>query len=63
LPTDLLVESTNTDFPQTGFKVSSILKLDKVATVEASIILGELGELSAALLTTLNDKLRYAFEL
>jgi len=30
--------------------------------VESTIVLGELGELSAALLTQADEKLRYAFE-
>lgn len=63
LTTDLLIESSHADFPQTGLKRASVVKLDKLVTVETSIILGELGELSAALLQAADDKLRYALEL
>ena len=60
---DLRVESSHPDFAQTGLKVSSVVKLDKLVTVEQSIILGELGEFSAALLNEVNEKLRYALAL
>ena len=39
------------------------MKLDKLVTVERSIVLGELGELSATLLKEVNEKLQYALEL
>jgi mRNA interferase MazF len=63
LPTDLLVPDTHPDFPQTGLKMSSVVKLDKLVTVETAILLGELGELPLALMQQANDKLRYALEL
>jgi mRNA interferase MazF len=61
-PTDLLIDESRSDFGLTGLKTRSLVKLDKVATVESTIVLGELGELSAALLTQVDEKLRYAFE-
>lgn len=60
---DLPVDNAHPDFAQTGLKVSSVVKLDKLVTVEQSIILGELGEFSAALLNEVNEKLRYALAL
>ena len=63
LPTDVLVESTHPDFPQTGLKTSSVIKLDKLVTIERSIPLGELGQMSDALMRQVNEKLRYALEL
>jgi len=60
--TDLLVESTHPDFAQTGLKTGSVIKLDKLLTVETSILLGELGALSAGLLRQADAKLRYALE-
>jgi len=44
-------------------KRSSVLKLDKLVTVETSILLGELGELVEALMLQVAEKLRYALEL
>ena len=47
----------------TGLKVPSIVKCDKLATVQHRIILGELGELSLPLLSDLDEQLRLALEL
>jgi mRNA interferase MazF len=60
---DLPVDSAYPDFSKSGLKVSSVVKLDKLVTVEQSVILGELGEFSAALLNEVNEKLRYALAL
>lgn len=62
-PTDLLIEDTYADFAQTGLKKSSVVQLDKLVTVERTILLGELGELSDDLLQQVDEKLRYALEL
>lgn len=61
--TDLLIEDSHSDFGRTGLKKSSIVKLDKLVTIETSILLGELGELSATLLQEMDTKLRYALDL
>jgi mRNA interferase MazF len=61
--TDLLIADSHPDFAQTGLKKSSVIKLDKLVTIETSILLGELGELSAALLQEMDAKLRFALEL
>lgn len=63
LSTDLLIEASHPDFPGTGLKVASIVKCDKLATVQRRIILGELGILSPALLVELNTRLRVALGL
>ena len=63
LPTDFLVESTHPDFPQTGLKTSSVIKLDKLVTIDRSVPLGELGQMSDALMRQVDGNLRYALEL
>lgn len=63
LPSDLLIESTHADFHTTGLKTSAVIKLDKLATVEVAILLGELGEFSAGLEGSLDGKLRFALQL
>jgi mRNA interferase MazF len=63
LTTDLLIQDTHPDFARTGLKVSSVVKLDKLVTVETAIVLGELGDLSAPLIQQADEKLRYALEL
>lgn len=63
LSADLLLDSAQSDFPQTGLRRSSVVKLDKLVTVDQAILLGELGELSSVLMQQVDDKLRYALEL
>jgi len=45
-PTDFVINNTDKDFPITGLKVSSTVRLHRLMTVTKSIILRELGELS-----------------
>jgi mRNA interferase MazF len=63
LVTDLLVADAHPDFVQTGLKGSAVVKLDKLVTLNVSLLLGELGELPAVLLPAMNDRLRHALEL
>ena len=63
LPTDLSIPTSHPDFPGSGLKVASIVKCDKLATVQRRIIFGELGVLSPALLVELNACLRMALGL
>ena len=63
LPTDLVVDPSRPHFRETGLKVPSIVKCDKLATVQRQIILGELGQLSATLLRELDQRLGHALNL
>ncbi len=63
LLTDLPVDPSHSDFRASGLKVASVIKCDKLATVQRSILMGELGTLSARLLRELGGKLRHALEL
>ena len=63
LPADVVIEETHPDFGTTGLKRRSIVKLDKLVTVQASLLLGEIGRLSPALLHDLDGKLRHALDL
>lgn len=62
-PTDVLLRRSEPNFRMTGLKVSSVFKMDKVATISRSIILGELGEVSPTLQAKLDTKLKLALEL
>ena len=63
LPADLPIATSHPDFPGSGLKVASIVKCDKLATVQGRMILGELGALSPGLLVELNARLRVALGL
>ncbi|MCC7291630.1 MAG: type II toxin-antitoxin system PemK/MazF family toxin [Phycisphaerales bacterium] len=51
------------EFAATGLKVSSLLRLDKVATVSRTVILRRLGALGRTTKATALGKLRLAFGL
>ena len=61
--TDLHLDASHPQFTITGLKRASVVKLDKLVTLEASILLGELGELPEALVRAANQKLRHALDL
>lgn len=63
LATDLLIPPSHPDFPETGLKGPSVVKADKLATVEHRIILGELGALGPVFLEELDQRLRIALAL
>ncbi len=63
LLTDELLQTTNTDFTLSGLKKDSVFKMDKLATVDSSIILGEIGETSPTLQAKLDAKLKIALAL
>ena len=62
-PTDVLLRRSDPDFAATGLKRSSVFKMDKVATISRSIILGELGDISPRLQAKLDAKLKLALDL
>ena len=62
-PTDELLLAKDADFSVTGLKKSSVFKMDKLATVQKTIILGEIGEVSSTLQSKLNAKLKIALDL
>jgi mRNA interferase MazF len=48
---------------ENGLKVESILKINKLATIERSLILGELGKVSDLDIIEINKSLRIVFDL
>jgi mRNA interferase MazF len=55
-PADILITKGDRGFPDTGLKVDSVIRLDKIATVLKNLIVGELGELDAELREKINTK-------
>lgn len=62
-PTDFVIDKTDADFPATGLKVSSTIRLHRLMTVAKSIISRELGELSSSQQTEVENRLRRLFNL
>jgi mRNA interferase MazF len=59
-PTDFVLSRTHPDFSNTGLLRNSVFKMDKLATLDQRIFTGELGEVSAAILEELQNRLRIA---
>lgn len=62
-PSDLLILENHEDFGQTGLSKSSVVRLDKLATLHKSIFTGELGELSESLFLEAQEKVKEALQL
>ena len=58
-----LIEKTDKEFKQTGLKADSVIRCDKIATLDKKIVLGEIGELSARHFNNIDKLLKGALEL
>lgn len=56
--TEVVVAEDHPEFRQTGLKCSSAIRLDKIATVSKDLVMGEIGEMGAALRKTIDGRLR-----
>ena len=63
LETDLLIESRHPSFAAIGLRVASTLRIHRLVTASASIVLRELGELPPDLQAEVGRKLRILFAL
>ena len=61
--TDFVLKTENERFKETGLKNTSVFKMDKVATVDKRIILGELGTVPQNIMEKLDGKLKVALGL
>ncbi|MFP3984592.1 MAG: type II toxin-antitoxin system PemK/MazF family toxin [Candidatus Bathyarchaeia archaeon] len=61
-PTEIIVNETHPEFKLTGLKASSVIRLDKIATISKDLILGEIGEISDKLKKETNIKLFQAYK-
>src|SRR2546425_1065981 len=57
-PTDSTVESTHPEFALTGLRVTSVLRMHKLAAVERSVIVRRLGRLGPQLQAEVDRLLR-----
>jgi mRNA interferase MazF len=56
-PGDVLIDKGHSEFKRTGLKLSSNVKLDKIATISKELILGEIGEVGPKLKKEINGKI------
>ena len=62
-PTDLLLDPSAGDFPRTGLRVRSVLRLHRMVTVPARIIQRQLGVFPPNLQAEVQERLRRLFAL
>lgn len=56
-PSSLLLERSEPEFQQTGLKVASVIRLDKIATIERHLITRRLGKLPDSKLQEMDNAL------
>lgn len=59
----LLIDESYPDYEATGLKTASVLRLDKVATIARSLLIGEIGEVTGSIKADVNKKLAKIFRL
>ena len=62
-PEEFIIETTNSEFYKTGFKVTSKVRVSRMVTIERNLITRRLGKLDISLLNKLNDCLKRVFQL
>lgn len=60
---DFVLEASHPDFARTGLKQASVFRMDKLATLDSGIFVGEIGEASDAIYEKLKECLRKALDL
>ncbi len=55
---EFVIRETNPSFSVTGLKVSSVIKCDKIATLDKRIVIGELGHIPKTLQKEIDSRLR-----
>jgi mRNA interferase MazF len=61
LPTDVMLAPSDSDFAQTGLRLSSVLRLHRLMTVTTAIIRRQLGDLSPRHLRDVESRLKQLF--
>ena len=61
--TDYILEETDSNFKNTGLKVTSVFKMNKLLTIEKNLLIGELGFISYDLMKILDGKLKLSLDI
>lgn len=60
-PSQLLIEATHPEFPQSGLRTDSLIQCNQLSTLRQDLILKTLGHLSSGLMDRVNNCLKAAF--
>lgn len=61
--TDIALKVSDLGFKNTGLKNDSIIKINKMATLDKKIVIGELGEIDRLIQKKVNQKIKTLFDL
>lgn len=61
--TDVWIKTSDPYFQQTGLKIDSLFKCNKIATLDKKIVLGEMGKLHQDYQTKVDRNLKFALGL
>ncbi|MBU0620168.1 MAG: type II toxin-antitoxin system PemK/MazF family toxin [Patescibacteria group bacterium] len=61
--TDFIIQNSDKNFVQTGLKMDSIVRINKIATLDKKIVLGELGNITKQMQKEIDAKLKLLFDL
>lgn len=61
--TDLTIEPTDNDFAVTGLRTMSLIRCGKLMTLDRTLLIGRLGQLSKRLMTEVDVRLKKALDL
>jgi mRNA interferase MazF len=61
--TEVLIPQSDKEFLMTGLKTTSVIRLDKIATISKKLVLGEIGELGKSLRESVNRILHETYQL
>ena len=60
---DIPILQQHRGFAESGLKVDSIIKLDKIATIMKKYVVGELGELTSEFRAVVNEKMKEIYQI
>ncbi len=61
--TDILLDSKDIIFKETGLKTTSVIRTEKLATIDKKIILGELGSIDTQFMNRIDENLKIVLDL
>lgn len=63
LDSEYILEETDINFKETGLKKTSVFKMDKIMTIEKSIVKRYIGKANIDLMKMLDEKIKIALKL
>ena len=61
--TDIVIKNSSKFFNRTGLKGESVIKINKIATLDKKLVIGELGEISEEIQKDVDNKIKMLFDL